>query len=57
MKPEVQELMDKAIRSLKTAGNILKDGEIDFAGSRAYYAMWQRHCFCNITFPFPVILL
>ena len=40
MKPEVQELMDKAVRSLKTAENILKDGEVDFAGSRAYYAMF-----------------
>ena len=40
MKPEVKELMDKAVRSLKTAENILKDGEVDFAGSRAYYAMF-----------------
>ena len=40
MKPEVQELMDKAVRSLKTAEKILKDGEVDFAGSRAYYAMF-----------------
>jgi uncharacterized protein (UPF0332 family) len=40
MKPEVQELMDKAVRSLKTAEKILKDGEVDLAGSRAYYAMF-----------------
>jgi uncharacterized protein (UPF0332 family) len=40
MKPEVKELMDKAVRSLKTAENILRDGEVDFAGSRAYYAMF-----------------
>jgi len=40
MKADVQELMDKAVRSLKTAENILKDGEVDFAGSRAYYAMF-----------------
>jgi len=40
MKSEVGELMDKARRSLKTAENIFKDGEIDFAGSRAYYAMF-----------------
>lgn len=40
MKPEVEELLDKAKRSLKTAENILKDGEVDFAGSRAYYAMF-----------------
>ena len=31
--------MDKAVRSLKTAENILEDGEADFAGSRAYYSM------------------
>jgi len=40
MKPEVGELLDKARRSIKTAGKILKDGEVDFAGSRAYYAMF-----------------
>ncbi|MEP7133978.1 MAG: HEPN domain-containing protein [Chloroflexota bacterium] len=40
MKPEVDELLDKARRSIKTAAKILKDGEIDFAGSRAYYAMF-----------------
>lgn len=40
MKSEVQELMDKAVRSLKTAEKIFKDGEVDFAGSRAYYAMF-----------------
>jgi hypothetical protein len=28
MKPEVKELIDKAVRSLKTAENILKDGEV-----------------------------
>lgn len=40
MKPEVRELLDKAKRSLKTAENIFKDDEFDFAGSRAYYAMF-----------------
>ena len=40
MKPEVSELLDKARRSIKTAERIFKDGEIDFAGSRAYYAMF-----------------
>lgn len=40
MKPEVAELLDKARRSIRTAGKILKDGEVDFAGSRAYYAMF-----------------
>lgn len=37
---EVRELLDKARRSLKTPENIFKDGEVDFAGSRAYYAMF-----------------
>ena len=40
MNPEVNELLDKARRSLKTAEKIYKDGEVDFAGSRAYYAMF-----------------
>ena len=40
MKPEARELLDKAKRSLKTAEKIFKDGEVDFAGSRAYYAMF-----------------
>jgi uncharacterized protein (UPF0332 family) len=40
MNIEVQLLIDKAKRSLKTAEKILKDGEVDFAGSRAYYAMF-----------------
>ncbi|MBI5838888.1 MAG: HEPN domain-containing protein [Chloroflexi bacterium] len=40
MKPEVRDLLDKARRSLKTAEKIFKDNEIDFAGSRAYYAMF-----------------
>ena len=40
MKPEVEELLDKARRSIKTAQKIFKDGEVDFAGSRAYYALF-----------------
>ncbi|MCK6585082.1 MAG: HEPN domain-containing protein [Anaerolineales bacterium] len=40
MRQEVSELLDKARRSIKTAEKILKDGEVDFAGSRAYYAMF-----------------
>ena len=35
MKPEVEALLDNAKRSIKTAEQILKSGEIDFAGSRA----------------------
>ncbi|HQX16328.1 MAG TPA: HEPN domain-containing protein [Anaerolineales bacterium] len=33
-------MLDKARRSLKTAKTIFKDGEVDFAGSRAYYALF-----------------
>jgi uncharacterized protein (UPF0332 family) len=40
MKSEVNELLDKARRSIRTAEKIFKDGEVDFAGSRAYYAMF-----------------
>jgi uncharacterized protein (UPF0332 family) len=40
MNTEVEQLIDKARRSLKTAEKIFKDGELDFAGSRAYYAMF-----------------
>lgn len=40
MKSEVEELLDKARRSIKTAQKIFKDGEVDFAGSRAYYALF-----------------
>jgi uncharacterized protein (UPF0332 family) len=40
MKPEVEALLDKARRSIRTAEQILKEDEADFAGSRAYYAMF-----------------
>lgn len=40
MKPEVEALLDKSRRSIKTAEKIFKDGEVDFAGSRAYYALF-----------------
>src|ERR1051325_1531996 len=40
MNREVHQLMEKSKRSLKTAKKIFKDGELDFAGSRAYYAMF-----------------
>lgn len=40
MNSEVEQLMEKARRSLKTAEKIFKDDELDFAGSRAYYAMF-----------------
>ncbi len=37
---EIQELLDKARRSLRAAERLLQDGDNDFAVSRAYYAMF-----------------
>jgi len=37
---ELQSLVDRARRSLKSARNLLDDGDHDFAMSRAYYAMF-----------------
>jgi len=37
---ELQSLVDRARRSLRSARNILDDGDHDFAMSRAYYAMF-----------------
>ena len=37
---ELRSLMDRARRSLRSARNILDDGDHDFAMSRAYYAMF-----------------
>lgn len=37
---ELQSLMERARRSLRSARNLLDDGDHDFAMSRAYYAMF-----------------
>ena len=37
---ELQSLMERSRRSLRSARNILDDGDHDFAMSRAYYAMF-----------------
>ena len=37
---ELQSLVDRARRSLRSARNLLEDGDHDFAMSRAYYAMF-----------------
>lgn len=37
---EIQELLEKADRSLKAAERLLQSGDNDFAVSRAYYAMF-----------------
>jgi len=40
MNEDVQELLEKAGQSIGAAELLLKDGYIDFAASRAYYAMF-----------------
>jgi uncharacterized protein (UPF0332 family) len=40
MNPGIQGLIDKAKRSLKAAKKLYKDGDIDFAASRAYYSLF-----------------
>lgn len=37
---EVRQLLEKARRSLRSARNLLEDGDHDFSISRAYYAMF-----------------
>jgi uncharacterized protein (UPF0332 family) len=38
--PEVQALLQKAKRSQKVAAKLFKDGDVDFAASRAYYSLF-----------------
>lgn len=40
MKDETFALLEKAERAIQSAENIMKDGDFDFAVSRAYYAMF-----------------
>lgn len=40
MKPEAEQLLKKAARSIRAAERLLEEGDIDFAASRAYYAMF-----------------
>jgi uncharacterized protein (UPF0332 family) len=40
MRPETQALLDKARQSIQAAANLKRDGFLDFAVSRAYYAMF-----------------
>lgn len=40
MKPETIALLDKSERAIKNAENTLADGDLDFAASRAYYALF-----------------
>jgi uncharacterized protein (UPF0332 family) len=38
--PEVKALLEKAKRSQKAAAKLFKDGDADFAASRAYYSLF-----------------
>lgn len=40
MSPEIQNLLEKARRSLRSARRLADGGDHDFAASRAYYAMF-----------------
>ena len=40
MNPEVKALLEKAKRSRKAAAKLFKDGDVDFAASRAYYSLF-----------------
>jgi len=40
MKEATADLLLKAERAIHSAMNVLKDGDLDFAASRAYYAMF-----------------
>lgn len=40
MNQEVEALLEKARRSQKAAAKLFKDGDIDFAASRAYYSLF-----------------
>jgi uncharacterized protein (UPF0332 family) len=40
MRPEAEALLDKARQSIQAAANLRRDGFLDFAASRAYYAMF-----------------
>jgi uncharacterized protein (UPF0332 family) len=38
--PEVKALLEKARRSQRAASKLFKDGDVDFAASRAYYSLF-----------------
>ena len=40
MKEETSALLEKAERSIRNAQKTMEDGDLDFAASRAYYAMF-----------------
>lgn len=40
MKPETEKLLQKAFRSIRAAERLLEEGDVDFAASRVYYALF-----------------
>lgn len=40
MKEETRKLLDKALRAIHAADIMLREGDVDFAAGRAYYAMF-----------------
>ena len=40
MKPETEKLPQKASRSIRAAERLLKEGDVDFAAFRGYYALF-----------------
>ena len=44
MNTEIEALLEKAKRSQKAAAKLLRDGDIDFAASRAYYSLFYSDC-------------
>jgi len=40
MNEGIESLLDKAKRSQKAAAKLFKDGDVDFAASRAYYSLF-----------------
>jgi predicted nucleotidyltransferase len=48
---EIAALMRRAERSLRSARNLLDDGDHDFAISRAYYAMFSAICWISSSRP------
>lgn len=40
MNPEIKALVEKAKRSQKVATKLFRDGDVDFAASRAYYSLF-----------------
>ena len=40
MNSEIKALLEKARRSQKAAAKLFKDGDVDFAASRAYYSLF-----------------